>query len=289
MRADSRARDSSPSLFPPLALPAAAAQNGRSRPRRPLLCLFSRLALTRGGRGLEFTFLLLLAPFFPLSALDPYYTSYTAFLARHVCNGGVDYAAVVKDSATDVIAREFANVSDPEFSSLDEKSRIAHLINVYNFHTILLIKRNYPLKTGIRDIGRPWSQEFIPLFGKNVSLDYIEHDLLRGRFREPRIHFAVNCASKSCPVLAPVPYTGALLDVQLDGAAAAFLKNPALNRVEGSTLYLSRIFDWYGGDFRRLHGSYQRFVLKTLGLSGEFRVKFLDYDWSLNNVGGCVR
>jgi hypothetical protein len=221
------------------------------------------------------------------SAFDHDYALYDEFLQRHVCKGGVEYAKLVKDESAVAIARQFESVTKPQYDAMDKNHKIAYLINTYNFYTLTLIKAHYPLKTGIRDIAKPWDTEFVPLFGKKVSLNHIEHEILRKHFREPRIHFAVNCASIGCPKLASEAYTGAELDAQLDAAAREFLTDTSKNRVEGKKLRLSKIFQWYGGDFKKTHGGYREYVKKVLGLEGKFPVSFLDYDWSLNEVTGC--
>jgi hypothetical protein len=200
---------------------------------------------------------------------------------------GVVYARLVKDSSAAVIARGFESVTKERYNAMSKDEKTAYLINVYNFNTLMLIKAHYPLKTGIRDITKPWETAFVPLFGKKVSLDNIEHDFLRKQFHEPRIHFAVNCASKGCPRLANEVYTGAKLDAQLNRAAKVFLVDTTKNRVEGNELKLSKIFKWYGDDFKAMPGGYEGYVKKLLGLEGDFTVRFLGYDWGLNNASGC--
>lgn len=221
------------------------------------------------------------------AAFDHSYQTYGAFLDRHVCEDGVNYEAVVADTATAAIAQRLSSVGESQFDSFGKDQQLAYLINVYNFYTIELIKEHYPLEVGIRDIGKPWDRRFVPLFGDTVSLDHVEHGIIREEYSEPRIHFALNCASKGCPSLLDEPYTAEKLDRQLDRSATAFLTDDSRNRVEGNKLYLSEIFKWYGGDFRDKHGGYVDYVKKKLNLKGRYRVKFLEYDWSLNDAKGC--
>jgi hypothetical protein len=214
------------------------------------------------------------------------YPRYGQLLSSHVCNGGVAYTAITADQL-DSAAVDFIHLSKKEFDSLPPNDRIAYLVNLYNFNTIVLIKRNYPLKTGIRDISNPWGKAFVPLFGKLVSLDHIEHDMLRKNFTEPRIHFALVCASKSCPPLLSSAYTGNALETQLQSQAMAFLSDTSKNRIQGQTAAVSQIFQWYGKDFEKKHGGFMKFICTTLGIPLPHTVQFIPYDWSLNQVDKC--
>jgi len=192
----------------------------------------------------------------------------------------------VKDNVTDVIDKELASLTKVEFDKLKETDKIAYLINVYNFYTILLIKQNYPVSS-IRKIKKPWDTPIVPLFGKKVSLNHIEHEILRKQFKEPRIHFALVCASIGCPAITDEAYIGDKLEKQLDRAAKVFLADNGKNRIETKTLYLSKIFEWYGDDFKEKYGGYKEYIIQLLKLSGDYKIKFIDYDWNLNEVSGC--
>ena len=220
-------------------------------------------------------------------SFDTDYKEYNAFLGRYVCDKGVAYAKLLNDTAIGAITRDFSSLTAGDFEKMNYNEKIAYLINCYNFYTIKLIRDNFPLKTGIKDISRPWGKTFIPLFNKTVSLDYIEHTLLRKQFKEPRIHFALVCASKSCPELASNPYTGALLDTQLTTAAKHFLADTTKNRYSNHILYLSRIFDWYGDDFIEKFGGFEQYILSISPLRDKYTIKYLEYDWSLNQVEQC--
>ena len=149
------------------------------------------------------------------SAQHAGYSAYDAFLKMYVCNDGVDYRRIIGDTALSQPVRELTSITKAGYESLSEKGKAAYLINLYNLFTIHLIATHYPLQTGIRDIHSPWDTMFVPLFGKKVSLNYIEHELLRKKFNEPHIHFALVCASRSCPALRNGAYTGNALDAQL--------------------------------------------------------------------------
>jgi hypothetical protein len=144
-----------------------------------------------------------------------------------------------------------------------------------------MILDHYPVSS-IRKIGllpgAAFRSSFIPLLGGTRSLNEIEGALREAG--EPRIHFALVCASKSCPELSEEAYRGAILDRQLDEAEQRFLHDRRKNRVEGETLYLSSIFKWYRDEFARAAGSLEAYLARS-GLRGS-RIEFLDYDWSLN-------
>lgn len=221
-------------------------------------------------------------------AEDNSFRIYDAFLQKYVCMEGVDYARILHDNALVAPRLELTLIDSSTYGAFSGPGKIAYLINVYNFFTIGLVVNRLPPISSIQDIHKPWDSAFVPLFGRKVSLNYIENTLLRKQFHEPRIHFALVCASKSCPALYNRAYLGSNLDRELTEAAKTFLADPAKNRVDDTTLNLSQIFNWYGDDFKKNHGNYQKFVLKTLRLKGTFAIKFLDYDWRLNNAE-CVR
>ena len=186
-----------------------------------------------------------------------------------------------------------------EYQHWSEPEQLAFLINSYNSFTLSLILSQYPDLSSIKELGSwlssPWKQEFFSLLGQKRNLDWIEHKQLRAQFKEPRIHFAIVCASKGCPPLSPIPYQPALLDRQLEQATQRFLSDPSRNRYEpkSRTLYLSKIFDWFAEDFQSQAGSVPRFVAPWMGANqaqqtelatDKIQIQFLDYDWSLNQT-----
>lgn len=187
-------------------------------------------------------------------------------------------------------------VSLTEFDTFTQEQKLAFLINAYNGFTLKLVTLNYPVSS-IKKIGGlsgPWKIRFIELLGEKRHLDDIEHNMIRKWFQEPRIHFAVNCASIGCPDLSQVAYEDVNLDQQLEEAASSFLGNQTLNRLSksGKTLEVSSIFNWFKKDFVTSHGSLPNFLVQYLPLaqaekqqvlSGEIGIKYLEYDWSLNN------
>lgn len=205
-------------------------------------------------------------------------------------------------------------VTQTEFDTWKKPKQLAFLINAYNAWTVELIVSNlasdeYKNLKSIRDLGSlfssPWSKEFIPLFGKTLSLDDIEHGLIRGavdkngkpKYNEPRIHFAVNCASIGCPALREEAYKAEKLEAQLEQQTIRFLSDSSRNFAKGNTLNLSSIFKWYRGDFENGYKnatSLHEFTLlyahelklssaqqETL-TSKDMDINFIDYNWDLN-------
>jgi len=245
-------------------------------------------------------------------AFDHGYRAYAALLRAHVRGARVDYRALAAGRpALDAVAAGFdAAAADVERWSRNEQ--IAFWINAYNVFTLRAIVDHYPIRgrwfslaprNSIRQIDGVWTTLTWRAAGRTVTLDDIEHRILRPVFRDPRVHFALNCASVSCPPLAAEPYRAATLDADLDAAARRHLAGPLGLVVDSRTLRVSSIFKWYGEDFverfadagpavgspvdRAILGvvrTYGPAAAAALAASGRARVRFLDYDWSLNDV-----
>jgi hypothetical protein len=230
-------------------------------------------------------FLFAAVSFTPAHALS--HERYAALLASAVVEGKVAYEGLAqKPALLEAVRSEFARVDENAFSASSSNEQLAYLINSYNFFTIELVVKNLPLKNGIRDIEGGWDKKFIHLFGQLVSLNYLEHQLVRKNYSEPRIHFALVCAAQSCPQLLDKPYVAAELESQLEAAAKRFLGDRSKNRIEGTTLLLSEIFNWYGSDFDGLYaGGFRDYVAIHFGIPpGKYAVKYLPYDWRLNRA-----
>ncbi|OLN27682.1 hypothetical protein DVDV_2018 [Desulfovibrio sp. DV] len=242
---------------------------------------------------LELSILLLLAVFSGEACGQPsYQDAYGALLAAHVRNGVVDYSGLKEQEKQVQVALDSMAAIDPV--GLHEADRKAYYINAYNIWTIQLILEHWPGIRSIKEadsfIRSPWKRKFVRLHGGVVSLDDIEHGILRRNFPDPRVHFALNCASRSCPPLAAQPYRGVDLDVQLEAQTAAFINNPANTFVRQARLHVSRIFDWYSEDFGGTDGVFaflRRYAGPQLAASldtvTDRRLVFTDYDWSLND------
>ncbi len=217
-----------------------------------------------------------------------------------------DYANVhSKHHQLKTYLEQLSVIDQATFDAWSTDEQLAFLINAYNAFTVDLILTKYPNLKSIRELGgtfkSPWKKKFIPLLGQNISLDTIEHDMIRGsgRYNEPRIHFAVNCASIGCPPLINEAFTGDTVDAQLEKATQDFLTDRTRNFINGDSVTVSKIFDWYRGDFEAGWrdaidlGEFLALYGDSLGLSaeqsealaaGEYDIKFSDYDWRLNDV-----
>ena len=173
----------------------------------------------------------------------------------------------------------------------NRKERLAYWINLYNAFTLKLIIDHYPLES-IKDIGSmiqipfinsPWDIETIDFGNEKISLNYVEHQILRKFFEEPRIHFAINCASISCPNLRNEAYVAANIDAQLADQAQRFLKDSTKNIITSESLYLSRIFQWFSRDFDVHQTLYENLsIWSGVSINNSATKQFMDYDWSLN-------
>ncbi len=212
-----------------------------------------------------------------------------SLVQEHVSEAGkVDYKGFIKDSVQlnkylMLIGKNHAN------DSWTKEQRLAYWINAYNAFTVKLIVDNYPVKSikdikkGLSLISTVWDIEFIDIEAVTYSLGNIEHDILRKRFDEPRIHFAINCASVSCPILLNEAYTAKKLEAQLTQQSKAFLSNPEKNKITANQLELSKIFKWFKGDFEK-NGSRIDFINKytEVKISPSASTSYMDYDWNLN-------
>ena len=198
-------------------------------------------------------------------------------------------------------------VTRTEFDTFRREQQLAFLINAYNAFTVELILTEYPEVTSIKELGSlfssPWKRKFFLLLGESQNLDGIEHELIRGsgRYDEPLIHFAVNCASIGCPALLDEAFVAEKLDQQLLESTERFLSDRSRNRFDArtGTLEISSIFDWYAEDFSKgwrgydsLHDFFRTHAdwitddaesVENLR-EAALRIEFLDYDWSLNNL-----
>ena len=215
---------------------------------------------------------------------------YALLLEKHVTENRVNYDGFKKDEK--LLDEYLIILSKTDAKSLFGNKRFAFYINVYNAFTIKLVLTKFPGINSIKEIGgffsNPWNKKFILLQGITVSLDHIEHDILRPEFKDPRVHFAINCASKSCPPLLNQPFESNILDSQLDYQTKKFINDTKNIFVKGDTLFISKIFKWFKKDFSGnpiiFIKQYASSDLKeTLTQRKEkITLKYLDYDWSLN-------
>lgn len=246
-------------------------------------------------------------------AIDQSYPAFDSLLKKHVTWNAAGVASSVnyKGFAADrgelkKVLDELSAVSKAEYDAMKRDEKLAYLINVYNAYTIELILTKYPDLKSIKDLGSftqsAWKKKFFRVFGEEKHLDNIEHDMIRaaGVFDEPRIHFAVVCASIGCPALRPEAATAAKLEAQLEDGVKRFLRDKTRNRYnkQSGKLEVSKIFDWYKGDFEKGHkgftsrevffGKYAELLsddpaAQQLLKDGKVSISHLEYDWNLND------
>ncbi len=269
------------------------------------------LAITR-AKVLPSVVLLMLSAVFSAvtTAQEALHQPWQALLTQHVSpiNDGhssqVNYAGMKTDHAKlTAYLTALGKIDKQTFEQWPAPQQLSFLINAYNAWTVELILSAYPDIKSIKDLGSffssPWSKKFIPLLGETRSLDNIEHELIRGdnKYGDPRIHFAVNCASIGCPALREEAYTAEKLAQQLEQQTVRFLSDKTRNRFNKAEMELSSIFKWYQEDFSlgfRASDSLSAFILlyaEPLGLTPEQQallkakkmdVDYLPYDWQLN-------
>jgi len=207
---------------------------------------------------------------------------WNGILHKHVSNDGtVDYKEIKNDRIEFNIYIDYLSDTLPD-STWSKDEKLAYWINAYNAFTIDLILRNYPLKS-IKDIKDPWDQRLWKLGDKWYNLNDIEHNILR-KMNEPRIHFAIVCASESCPKLANVAFTSTNLDDQLTKATKDFLLDTTKNELSKNRIKLSKIFKWFKKDFEK-NGSLIDFLnqYSEISISSEAKKSFKAYNWNLND------
>jgi hypothetical protein len=271
---------------------------------RVAIMLLALLALPAGGAKAQF---------------DHQHRAWDALLKKHVVliDGGkasqVRYGGFQQDrAALKAYLQSLSGVTQLEFDGWSKARRMAFLINAYNAFTVEKILTRYPDIRSIWDFGKifgnPFRDRFFTLLGQRASLDQVEHETLRkpGAYDEPRVHYAVNCASIGCPMLREEAYVAERLDAQLEEQAVRFLSDRSRNRFDAasSALEVSRIFDWFKEDwtsgYRGLEGKSEPIRLREQYfaryaailaddashrkriLDGKAGIRFLEYDWALN-------
>ena len=229
-----------------------------------------------------------IAPEWSNAAVD--HALYADLLEKYVQNGTVDYQGFKNEEAK--LDQYLKILEETDIIALSRDEQFAFYINAYNAWTIKLILTGYPGIKSIKDLGSifksPWKKKIARINEDIITLDHIEHDILRPRFKDPRVHFAVNCASKGCPLLRSEPYRAGILEQQLDEVTQTFINDPRRNRFKGRTLYVSSIFKWFSEDFDNdIVGFFLKYAEGDLKKQLEenksnIQVKYFDYDWSLN-------
>jgi hypothetical protein len=220
--------------------------------------------------------------------------AWTTLLKKHVGDDGlVNYQGFIQDS---VALQSYLDMlsTNPPATKWSKNEKMAYWFNAYNAFTVKLIASNYPVES-IKDLGpknqvifinTPWDKKFFKIGKRTMTLNNIEHRILRNKFKEPRLHFALNCASISCPKLRNEAYQGNILDEQLNNQAVVFLSDTTRNIIDAQNPQLSNIFNWYGGDFRKWSGKTVKEYISqftTIKISENANVDYLKYNWNLND------
>ena len=211
----------------------------------------------------------------------PSHDSFDAQCRKFIDSKGfVDYSAWKKqESELDNYLSLLGEQGPSEDWSNDEK--LAYWINLYNAYTIKLILKNLPVESITKlHGGKPWDVKWIKVGNETYSLNNVEHDIIRKRFNEPRIHFAVNCAAKSCPPINNKAWTAENLESELERVTRSFINNKSMNQISSKQLKLSKIFEWYQGDFGDLRTFVQDYV--DVNIKPSASISHIEYDWSLN-------
>ena len=222
------------------------------------------------------------------SVFDHSYKSYAKILANHVNNGLVNYEKLKSNKSNlDDVLSQFSKLDKEDYNSFTQNEKLAFLINLYNAQTLKLIINNYPINS-IKDIGKPWDLEIVDYFNSKISLNHLEHEIIRKEFNEPRIHFALVCAAKGCPILSDEPYRESNLSSHLETSTSNFLKDSEKNYIDknSNTIYLSSIFNWFEKDFVKKSGSVAKFIEPYFPKETDLEnidIKYTNYDWSLND------
>jgi hypothetical protein len=240
--------------------------------------------------------------------LDHSYAQWDALTKKHVRwlpdnkQSRVNYAAFLAERAQlKTVLTALSAVTKAEFDKFSREQQMAFYINAYNAFTVELILTKYPDLKSIKDLGSvlssPWKKKFFTLLGEERSLDWLEHEQLRVRYQDPRIHAAIVCASIGCPALRNEAFTAAKLDAQLDDGMQRFLGDKTRNRYAAGKL---EIFKWFKVDFEKGDKGFSSvddvlaFYANALAANpadvAKLKAKgvpisYLDYDWSLNDVG----
>ncbi len=192
--------------------------------------------------------------------------------------GKVNYNGIKNSNALKSVLQ---NLQEGPEADWTKNEKLAYWLNVYNAFTLAKIVDNYPIKsiTALNN-GKPWDDKFINIQGKKYSLNDIENDQLRDQFKDPRIHFGINCASKSCPALYNKAFTAENVESALDSRTKLFLNDKLLNNISEDKLEVSSIFDWFQKDF----GNVIAFINKysSSKIKSNAQIKYKDYDWMLN-------
>lgn len=224
----------------------------------------------------------------------PSHNQWDELLKKHVkADGLVDYKGILSERDKLDAYLLLLNENAPDKNKWPKNEQLAYWINTYNAFTVKLIIDNYPISSikdlqpslSIPRVNTIWQKKFFKVGDKPTSLDEIEHDILRKEFNDARIHFAINCASISCPNLRAEAYQAGKIDKQLEDQAFKFINDSTRNKLDPQNPAMSNIFSWFKGDFTE-NGTLIDFLNQYAGTKIEAGadIYFLEYDWNLNDA-----
>jgi hypothetical protein len=245
------------------------------------------------------------------AAFDHQYLRWNALLKKHVRwlpdqkQSRADYKGFLADRAElKAVLDALSAVSQSQFDRFSRPQQMAFLVNAYNAFTVELILTRYPDLKSIKELGSllqsPWKRKFFRLLGEERHLDWVEHEMLRPNYAEPRIHTAVNCASIGCPALRNEAFTAGQLEAQLEDGMRRFMADRTRNRATAERAEINQIFRWFKEDFEQGHQGFKRVedvlaryaeqlsddpAVQARLRQGQVRIAHLEYDWSLNDLG----
>ena len=248
---------------------------------------------TSAGRGQKIFFFFFLLFHLPCYSFDHTHALFDKILKANVYFKGkqayVDYKSLKTESRQlEEYLQNLSSLGAEEFEKFTTPQKMAFLINAYNAFTVKLILNYYPV-TSIKKVGSflssPWNFKFFHFLGQKQTLNFIEHDLLRKKFNDPRIHFAIVCASLSCPNLQNFAYRADRLEAQMEHAEKFFLGDQKKNNYhkEKNKLKVSKVFKWFGDDFKKKHGSVENYLIQKFKTQEEPKISYLRYNWLLND------
>ena len=244
-------------------------------------------------------------------SMDHNYAAWDALLKKHVKwlpdnkQSRTNYKGFAADRAElGKVLESLSVVTQAQFNAFSKEQQMAFLINAYNAFTVEAILTKYPDLKFIKDLGSfglgPWKNEFFTLLGAKRHHDWIEHEQLRPKYAEPRVHAAVNCASIGCPALFPDAFTAPKMDAMLEDGMRRFIGDSTRNRLEGGKLKVSNIFKWFKEDFEKGNKGFSKVedvfakyadlltideAARTQIRAKTIPIEHLDYDWKLNDAG----
>jgi Protein of unknown function, DUF547 len=231
-----------------------------------------------------------------VSAAEPDYRLWQELLSKHYDPAkGMNYKGLKADKAAlDRLRQQMAAV---DAASLSRPEQLAYWINLYNVNVVGVVVDNYPVES-IRDVSTDpivrlnvFKKPYVRIKGGTLSLDDVEHKKIREPFKDPRIHFAINCAAESCPPIRSEPFVGARIGPQLDDQTRKFLNGPMGARLEQDALHVTKIMDWFKDDFEQWGGGTIPFLkkhlspdkVKRIGAAKKIEIEYDDYSWKLND------